>query len=313
MTEIPGYKSRVSKRGYRIVEIDYCADPKKDAAWLDKVRRSASSIANFNREVLRNWSITSGDTYFPEFQMIGRHRYEYDPPSLLKLPVLRGWDFGVRAPYVCWLQYSGISDRVYVLREWYPKGIAAHHFRDVARWLSGQLPIDELEPAARDWADLQLELAGVGQIPKPPWFPKDTEFLDFSGHEIDMSQSIAARDPREATLRGVWSAGGIDFQSQPGPVKARMDVLRRLLYLRHDGWPGIVISRYCPEVLAMLDGGLVYRPKTKARPKPEEPKKDGRFDNVVDGLTYPIIGVVPASPPNKDRTGWEQSDVGWTL
>jgi hypothetical protein len=202
--DIDGYRSRVTKRGIRVVELDACADPARDQKWLDKARRQASSEADFQREVMRNWNISSGDAYYPEFASIGQARYEFEPKELLKLPVVRGWDFGVRRPVVVWMQYSGESDRLYVLREWAPRGIAAHHFRDVSRWLSGSLDIDSLDPACRDWADMLLEMPG----PRPPWFPPHTEFYDFSGSEIENRQSIAARDPREATLRGVWSAGG---------------------------------------------------------------------------------------------------------
>jgi hypothetical protein len=130
-------------------------------------------------------------------------------------------------------------------------------------------------------------------------------------------QSIAARDPRESTLRQVWAAGGIEFSIQAGPVKARVDVLRRLLYLRADGRPGILISPYCTAVLAMLDGGLSYKKATALRPDQEEVKKDGQHDDVHDALTYALVGIVPAEgvpgvTPGMAPWPTEPEQIGWT-
>jgi hypothetical protein len=307
--DLKGYSSRVTKRGIRVVELDAWADPARDSKWLNKARAESASEQDFQREVMRNWNISSGDGYYPEFTELGRERYVMEFPELLDLPVVRGWDFGVRGPVVVWMQYSAESDRVFVLREWAPRGIAAHHFRDVSRWLSGQMEIGSLEPTSRDWADLLLELPG----PTPPWFPEGVTFYDYAGTEIEPRQSIAARDPREATLRGVWAAGGIEFATHTGGVKTRRDVLRRLLYPRPDGYPGILISPSCTEVLATLDGGLVFKKATALNPKPTDPKKDGRFDNVNDAVTYAIVGVVPATEPDTDVQGWEQEEVGWSM
>jgi hypothetical protein len=288
---IDGYKARTTSKGYRVIELDVWAHPDRGPAWIEEARRSASSPAEFERNVMRNWNITSGTTYYPEFAEIGRHRYEYEPPALLAGPVIRGWDFGYRAPCCIWLQYVPASDRVYVLREFSPKGIGSHDFRDVVRHLSGQLHFEELRPTAQEWVTMLRELPGM---PKPPWFPEGTQFVDLAGPEVNRVQSIAANDPAEATERLIFAAGGIEFAIQAGRVKARTKVLRRLLHLRPDGWPGIVISPYCVDVLAMLDGGLTFLKATTKNPMPEEPKKDGRHDNTNDALTYALVGMVPA-------------------
>jgi hypothetical protein len=315
VVEIPGFTARTTERGIRVIELDYFADPARDAAWLAKARQRSTSLAEFQRNVLRNWHIAGGAGVYPEFAEIGRERYVYEPPSLLKLPVIRGWDLGRRHPACVWLQYAPKSDRVYVLREFEPRGIAAHHFRDVCRYFSGQLDRAALDADSLEWVTMQDALPGM---PKPPWFPPGTSFLDLSGNEATMQQSIAARDPREATLRQVWAAGGIEFGIQTGPVKARVDVLRRLLYLRLDGRPGILISPYCTAVLAMLDGGLVYKRATPVRPDQEEVRKDGQHDDVHDALTYALVGMVPAEGQPGVTPGlapWpsEPESIGWSL
>jgi hypothetical protein len=316
---LPGYKSRVTKRGYRVVELDAWADPNRDESWITAARRTAATEADFQREVMRNWDVAQGDAYYAEAAKIGRDRYVYELPKLLRQPVIRGWDFGLRHPVCTWSQYAPESDRWFVLRCWDPKveragtGIAAHHFRDVCRWLSGEIAYDELpDQTSRDWADLHREIAGAGQQPMPPWFPRGTEFLDFAGHEANTPQSISAKDPRDATLSTVWDAGGIHLATQYGKVKARCDVLRRLLFPRADGWPGIVVSQYCPQVLAMLTGGLIYKRATPLRPRPEDPKKDGYYDDLNDSLTYAIVAIVPPFPPKRNQPE-EDEYIPWSL
>lgn len=316
MIAIPGYSARTTAAGHRVVTLDWNADPARDEKWLAEARRRSTSLAEFQRNVLRNWHIAGGTGVYVEFAEIGRGRYVWEPPSLLRLPVYRGWDLGKRHPACVWFQYAPASDRVYVLREFDPRGIAAHHFRDACRYFSGQLEREALDADTLEWVVMQENLPGY---PKPPWFPAGTEFVDLAGAEVSMEQSIAARDPRESTLAKVWAAGGIEFSVQVGPVKARVDVLRRLLYLREDGRPGIFISPYCPAVLAMLDGGLVWKTATKTRPEQEEVRKDGTHDDIHDALTYGLVGVVsamgvpgvtPGLPAEPDAG---EAEIGWTL
>lgn len=314
MTDIPGFRVRTTAKGYDVLELDAWADPARGPEWLAQAERNATSRADFERNVLRNWNITGGSTFFPEFGEVGRSRYEWEPPVLLKGTVIRGWDFGWRAPRCVWLQYSLKSDRVYVLREFCPNGISAHHFRDAASYLSGQLT-GPLEPQVAEWIDMWRELPGV---PSPPWFPPGTAFVDLSGPEVNAVQSISARDPEQATVRQVFAAGGIEFAIQIGRVRGRAHVLRRLLPVRQDGRPGILISPSCVETLAMLDGGLTFRKGTVANPRPEEPKKDGRFDNIFDALTYALVGMVapdgvPGVTPGMAPWPTEAEQIGWTL
>lgn len=315
MSEIDGLRARTTARGLRVIELDYFADPARGEEWLGQARRRSTSLAEYQRNVLRNWNISGGVGVYAEFTEIGRERYVYEPHALLKLPVYRGWDLGRRHPACVWLQYAPKSDRVYVLREFEPRDIAAHHFRDVCRYLSGTLDRKSLDADSLEWVHMQETLPGM---PKPPWFPPGTQFIDLAGSEASMRQSIAARDPREATLSQVWAAGGIEFGIQSGPVKARIDVLRRLLYLRADGRPGIFISPYCTAVLSMLDGGLAYKRATLTRPSQEEVRKDGQHDDVHDALTYALVGIVPADgvpgvTPGMPAWPQEQESVGWSL
>ena len=316
LDDIPGYSSRVTLAGHRIISLHYTADPaKRGKDWAERAKRESASDADWQREEELNWDITGGAAVFPEFAEYGQERYLYEPTELLALPVLRGWDLGERAPGVVWIQYSATSDRLYIIREWFPRGIATHWLRDVVRWCSGQLAYYELAPEAQEWADLLGRLPGA---PKPPWFAPNTEFMDFAGPEANYVQSIASRNPTEATQRAVFAAGGVELQIAPksGPAE-RAVTLRRLLHPREDGWPGILISPSCTEVLAMFNGGLAWKKPTGINPKPEEIRKDGRHDNTHDALTYCTKQVVPEAgvpgvtlPPVSQFV--TEENVGWS-
>lgn len=315
ITHVPGMTARTTAAGHRVVTLDYWADPARDDVWFEEAKRRSTSLAEFQRNVLRNWGISSGTGVYTEFSEIGREAYLFEPSALLKLPVIRGWDFGRRHPVCVWLQYSEKSDRVYVLREFEVHDVAPHHFRDACRYFSGQLDREALDSDTLALVQMQEALPGM---PKPPWFPPKTQFADFAGPEVNAVQSIASKDPREATLRLVWSAGGIEFSVQGGPVKARVEVLRRLLYLRADGRPGILISPTCSAVLAMLDGGLAYKKATALRPEQEEVKKDGTHDDVMDALSYALVQIVPAEgvpgvTPGLALWPTEEENIGWTI
>jgi len=314
VADIDGLRARTTQRGYRVIELDAWADPARGEEWMARAKKRAASVADYEREVNRNWSITSGTTFYPEFGTVGRERYLYEAPMLLAGPVIRGWDFGWRAPVCVWFQYSLKSDRVYVLREFSPRGIGAAHFRDVCRYLSGELGEDQLDAPSREWVEM---LRGLPGMPTPPWFQPGTRFVDLAGPEVNNVQSISAKDPEEATLRLVWAAGGIEFAIQAGPVKARTTVLRRLLHVRADGHPGILISPACIDVLAMLDGGLTFEKATRLNPLPGKPRKDGRHDNTHDALTYGLVGMVPAEgvpgvTPGMEPWPTEPELLGWT-
>ena len=62
----------------------------------------------------------------------------------------------------------------------------------------------------------------------------------------------------------------------------------------------------------MLMGGLVYKRATPLRPRPEDPKKDGYYDDINDAITYPIVAVVPPYPPRRDLTP-EDDYIPWTV
>jgi hypothetical protein len=180
-------------------------------------------------------------------------------------------------------------------------------------YLSGEIGLEDIEPDALEWIEAYSR---TPDMPAPPWFAPGTTFETFSGPEANRTESIAARDPMEATAARVFAARGLFLSIQIGPVKARETVLRRLLVPRPGGWPGILIDPACPNVIAMMNGGLTY-PKTTGRSRlgpSEDPRKDGHNDNVYDALTYGLVGVVPATETwllPKAETPREEMAVGF--
>jgi hypothetical protein len=293
MKEVPGFSVRRAKRCL-VVEIDYFADPAKDAAWAAEKKRPMPSEAHWRREYERDWTAASGDAMFPEF-MNNQARYLRRCPGLVPgLPVLRGWDFGPRNPACVFAQYSPRSGRVWALRELYRERSLTniHTFRDVVRYCSGQIPIEELHQrdGAMEWLDLIL---GSRTIPDPPWFAPGTVFRDFSGHEAAITYKSWAPGTKERCDAEVLASAGIYIGMNYTLIHARETLVRRMMLTRPDKLPGLFVDSACPYLATGLAGGLVYRRATKQAPEPNEPMKN-KYVHTYDALGYLLAGVVPA-------------------
>jgi len=297
-----GIQARTTSRGHRVLTLDFTADPtKRDPAYAARMRALLGD-KEFRREMLRDWQSSAGQAVYPEYTDLGEERFVLRAPGLLTgQPVYRGIDLGYRAPVCVWFQYSSKQDRVWVLREFFPRHLHVAAFRDAVLYLSGEIALETVDSAALEWIDAYRN---ASDMPKPPWFAPGTLFETLSGPEALHTESIAARDPAEATAARVLAARGLVLSIHAGPVKARMDVLRRMLTLRPDGHPGLLVDPACVGVRGMLNGGLVYPPDRGQRIGSELPRKDGTNDNLHDALTYGLVGVVPAVGPLDTPSGW---------
>jgi len=291
---VPGMRVRVSPVSkVTLVELDYFADPDKvDPAWLERATQGLSE-GDIEREYRRNRTLVHGDAFYFEFlDNGGRKTFAHRSPGLIEgLHVSRSFDFGVRRPACIWYQYDPKSDRLWYLREFMPRDCGTHDFRDVVRYLSGEMAYEELAGDALYWAD---EVAAREWNPAPPWFEPQTTFMNFAGNEAFRRQAAAMRDPEEATDANIMAAGGIHLVEWNGPVLARTKVVRRLLKLRSDGFPGMFVDPACEEWLRCLEGALVFHLPTVEDPLPNKPRKDGHFDNIHDAATYGPVHEVPA-------------------
>jgi hypothetical protein len=277
-------------RGIRVIELDFWADKSRDQKWEEREKIKYASEKDWRRDNMRDWTSAEGDVFYPEFQENGKARYVQPLRELAKLPVVRSFDFGFRRPACTWIQYAAGSDRVWWVREFMPHDLGTHDFRDAVQYLSGMLDFSVLTPRARDWIDLY---AAKENAPKPPWFASTTDFFDVSGPESYRTEASAIRATEEANAAQVFANGGIYLNMVDPPVKARVDVIRRLLKIRKDGWPGIIIDPQCEEGIQMFNGALSFERATKDNPIPSKPRKDGHFENIHDALGYGIVAVVP--------------------
>lgn len=316
-----GCNARVTPRGIKVLELDYWADTNRDEAWMEKEKIKYSE-KDWRRENLRDWTSAEGDTFYPEFADNGKQCYVVPLPHLARLPIVRSFDFGFRRPACTWLQYSPTQDRVWVVREFMPHDLGTHDFRDAVQFLSGQFDYSGLTPRARDWVDLY---AGKSGAPRPPWFASTADFFDVSGPESYRTESSAIRATEEANAAQVFANGGIYLNMVDPPVKARTDIIRRLLKIRPDGFGGLILDPQCEELVEAFNGALAFERSTKDNPIPTKPRKDGHYENLHDALGYGIVSVVPMEDrtpgkPNQQLVGYdgrqpiyraEGEDLGW--
>lgn len=284
-----GCNAYSTPRGIRVLEVDYWADPNRDENWREREKQKYTS-KDWRRENERDWTSAEGDTFYPEFAELGTPRFVLPLSQLAALPVVRSFDFGFRRPACTWIQYSPTQDRVWWIREFMPHDLGTHDFRDCVQFLSGRLSYSSLTPRSKDWIDLYANKEGA---PKPPWFPSTIDFFDVSGPESYRTEASAIRATEEANAAQVFANGGIYLNMVDPPVKARVDVIRRLLKLRLDGWPGLIIDPQCEEGIQMFNGALSFERPTKDNPIPTKPRKDGHYENLHDALGYGIVAVVP--------------------
>lgn len=299
--DIEGFNIRWTQRGFCVLEVDYNADPqKRTKAWFKSERRKYTE-RDWKREMLRDWTTAEGDAFFPEFAT-RPDAYTMKCPCILDGPVVRGWDFGYRAPACVWMQVSP-KGRVMILREILPFNTEVHEFRDLVRYLSGQVSFEYLiknnRLRAMHWVHKVQEAKEwpYNQYPKPPWFKGVTEWLDFGGHEARGTKSIqsAHNEKPEVNDLAVLASGGINLNSDYMQKNAREYKVRRLLGSLDDGYAGLLVDPAAALLLAAFKGALAYPKATPVNPSPRDPAKDGVYDNIWDAASYGVGNSVEIS------------------
>lgn len=283
---------RNEDRGFTIARIEHTADPaKRSKEWEDAARRGYPSDADFRREMKIDRRSNAGRPFYPAFS---EHpdRYIRNCTQLIAAPIIRGWDFGGRNPACVWLQYSKRSRRVWVLRELLGKDCDTYQFRDLVKYLSGQLSYDTLEATAPRGVELLQELRYDKAYPLPPWFIGAQSFLDFAGHEAVRSGPglTKAGDPKIAAE--ILAAGDIYCMSAYVHQRSRKQIIDGLSKVRQDGMPGIFIDRACPILIRGLCGEIVYAKGTASNPDPNEPAKENLYSHLHEALGYGLVNQV---------------------
>ncbi len=308
MSDIPGYFARTTPSGIRVIELDYWADPAKTEEWAREARKPYTDRA-WRREMLRDWSAAAGDPWYPEWQIAGGDKVFVHPAAgvIPGLPIHRGWDFGIRYGAVTWSQYSPAQRRWWVLREVMPEGLSTYSLRDIVLYLSGQLQLDDLNLQAKAWVARLNE--PDSPYPPGPWFksvgPVPLRFIDWSGHEALQPRAEVAQEVEERTSAQILAAGGVYLTPLYGAVKGADQIIRDLMRVRDDGWPGLFLDPACRILRGGLSGGIVFAKGTAENPSPEKPHKDGYFEHTHEALLYSMASTVPAA----DKAPTDQGEL----
>lgn len=286
----PGCTLRESG-AWTVLKIEHTAAAKyRDSAYVENLRLKLGE-QRYRREILCDWTVAAGEPFFIEVAK-NPDIYLYQPAYLLDAPIHVGLDFGQRFPAACWLQYDDVWDRVFVLREWMPPVLtAAHTFRDVVLWLSGLKPMEKLIAEAQKWA---AHMASEPSFPKVPWFGSAPQmrYQWWTGHEAAISRAEVAADSQERSTAEIWESDGISLSPHVVGVEARELAIRKLVLMREDGWPGLMLSPVgCPLLIEAMKGGLTFAGASKANPMPDRSARDGWYEHLIDALGYAVISV----------------------
>ena len=197
-----------------------------------------------------------------------------------------------------WGQWSKRSRRFWVLREILGKDIDTYAFRDVVKYLSGQMALESLvahnTPSGSNRAyELLAELSQNRSYPAPPWFAGSMiAYVDFAGHEaVRPGPGLSkAGDPKVAAE--VLAAGDIYVLPQYTFQRSRTQVINGLSRVRNDGMPGIMLDPACPILIKGLTGEIVYAKGTPGKPDPNEPVKDSIYSHLHEALGYALVNTV---------------------
>jgi hypothetical protein len=287
-----GLEAYTTPRGIRAIRLHWTADDEHTDTWANEARKFYPTQRDWRREMELDWTSPSGDPFFPEFVEIGRDRFIHTVTKLVKGPVYRSFDFGRRRPACTWFQYSRRSDRLWIYREFMPHDLNTHNFRDAVRYLSGEAQASEISAQAMQWVDSYAARPSGAHCP-PPWFPLGTKFTNIAGPECLIPQANA-KESEDAVARDIFMAGGINLLVINIKVEGRHRILRRLLRVYDDGYPGVWIDPQCEEVISGFDGAWSYARHHGEKIVEEKMRDDGHFINLGDALGYGVAAVVPA-------------------
>lgn len=300
-----GIEANLTPKGHCLVTIRWWSQPgRRNKQWYDAMRAQFGNEHDFAREFEIDWSLTEGDAYFPEFKHRGRKFYTCVYPGFIEGPIFRGWDFGTSRPACVWGQIDE-SGRVWVIRELAPAGINIHEFRDLVLYASGQLPYESLVKDKRHRAmEIVEQVASPDSgYPPMPWFDGGAlhEWIDYAGPEATAIQSIASQSS-EQTDAQVLASRGIMLRTNYVYLETREQVMRALLMVRGDSYPGILWDPSCKYSIKMMLGGLTRRKDAKGRAIKSEYNKPGLYDDLYDAHSFWLTQEIDPSEVAPDGT-----------
>lgn len=294
--QLRGFRTRVTSRGFTVVDICLEADPnKRDPEVLAELERRQPNRREFLREYRGDWTSPAGAAYYSEFEVNGGAEvYSLECQGVIPgVPIGCGWDFGGRNPAAVMGQRDPYTGRIWVLRAIRCPNIGdTYAFRDLVMVLRGQLDVKDLSPktAAKVFAWLD-HISSDPRMPPWPWFSLGFDFRDFSSNEATRTTATVEGEDAARYDAAVLEARGLFLTCLTVGVKARENIVRKQLRLMEDGYPGLLVDPACPEVVEMFAGGLVYADSSKTNPLPDDPKRDDKYHDLHDATGYLVVGL----------------------
>jgi hypothetical protein len=288
---------RNEEKGVTIARIEYRADPAKNSQrWLDEARRPYVSDADFRREILIDRTSNAGKLFHPQFAETPRRfcvRCDRVPKGV---PIIRGWDFGGARPACVWGFWHKGSRRFWALRELLGVDIDTYQFRDLVRYLSGQVSLESIKHHTRAMQMIEELRSRPGHgYPPMPWFEGAHTFYDFAGHEGRMGPRGLVRSGEAKAADEILALGGINLYSNYVLHSQRTEVINGLSRLREDGHPGLLIDPSCIDLWDGLVGQIVYAKPTPSKPDPNEPAEDNTYSHLYDAFGYALVSMAQLS------------------
>jgi hypothetical protein len=292
--EDDGFRSRITPRSkWNVIELDCWADPRKTEEWAREMIATIG-MQRFQREYLRNWSLSTQSPFYPEWTLRGGDQnFVRKITALAPRPIVIGLDFGFRHPALVVGQTNEKATRLYLLREWMPRNIGAGAFLEVAEWLLGEMAEEQLgTEAQRHVLDLRDDHE-KGKGPFVPWFRRPPRVIRHTGPEALRTSQEVTNESQERRIVDIWANRGFPLILQAQSVKAGELVVRHLLRpAPPKADPFLIVDRSCKLIIEAMNGGYTFKRPTRDNPAPDQPAKDGYYEHVMDALRYLAAGCI---------------------
>jgi hypothetical protein len=210
-----GFTTKKNTNGFLIGYLHYSADPTKDDAWVEEVKKGYPSLDVWRQEMELDFTKASGRRVYPDFKT------ELHVSKLSPIPyrdIWRGWDFGYHHPACIWLQV-GDDDRLHILAELLGNEIILQDFANDVKALSKKL--------FHGW-----------------------EFKDAGDPAVR-----ARSDKNERTSADILRFNDIRIQSRPMQIKDGINLIRSLCVLRADEEVKMKVNENCNMLIEGFLGG----------------------------------------------------------
>ncbi len=266
------------------------------------------SVQTYRREVLGDWSATTGKVVYPEFGAIHKalDPLPFDPGR----PLVCGWDFGGSPT-------SGtpafVPTQLNARRQWlvYPPLVPGEQetvgIYEFTQWVAQYLAEEFAAPAGL--ALPELKLVHIGD-PAGDYHPPRTQGMTSSRLEMRSCYQIIERGLQ--VVVGHTEFGQPIVEEKPGfgwrvkrgevTLAKRMEALRsRLTMLVDGGLPALVVDPAAKMIIDGFEGGYHYPQRQDGRYELDPAKN--HFSHPMNALEYAASRLGTAFAPEPDDEG----------